>query len=197
MRRVLHFARLCPHHYCSLKLYPNRIPTHPLHTVPQTCLSRCVPARSGACPVTAPTASSVSPRGHTPAEGFAQGLRRSFILAAERDVFRLVTPALARGLSHAFRQASPSNQQRCCSDKHGQGQERDSKRHLHGSDSGLLEHLREQVPRATTVVGQGEAPCADVDEVLWSPVLAVFRGVDAVLSGGGRPRVSFVRRRAL
>jgi len=35
------------------------------------------------------------------------------------------------------------------------------------------------------------------EEVLWAPALAVFRAVDAVLSGGGRPRVSFVLRDAV
>lgn len=154
----------------------------------------CVSTRPSNAPSSAPTKSSSSPSRKNPAaEQFAQQLRYSFILAAERDVFRLVTPALARGLSQALRQPPPPDLQRYRPDKNGQGQDRDSRQHLYGADSSQLKHLREQVSRAS--LGQGVG-CAHENEMLWSPTMAVFRAVDAMLSGGGRPRISFVRRRA-
>lgn len=106
-------------------------------------------------------------------------------------MFRLVTPALARGLTHAFRQPPPPDLERCRPARHRQDQDRDSRRQLHGADSSQLKHLREQVSRASLSEGEGRA---HEDEILWSPILAVFRAVDAMLSGGGKPRISFVRR---
>lgn len=156
------------------------------------------------------------------AELFAQQLRTTSILAAETDVSLLVMPTLARELSQAS-QASQARVQKRLAD---QGQKIDTRQagvkqqvpHAveevtpartitrGGVQDAGFECLRERVRKRSVVAGK-RAGCGAVDdhkrneeeeeeEKLWAPALAVFRAVDAVLSGGGRSRISFVHRGA-
>lgn len=68
-----------------------------------------------------------------------------------------------------------------------------------------LECLRERVPKRSPAVlagkrvgiaDDGKREEGEEEQELWAPALAVFRAVDAVLSGGGRSRISFVHRGA-
>ncbi|CAM9586348.1 unnamed protein product [Ectocarpus sp. 12 AP-2014] len=146
--------------------------------------------------------------GHT-AELFARQLRNNSVLAAETDISRLVVPALARELSHACRrqrsaekppvipavevQQQQQQQQVGIEDAHDIFKTGRSER-----DGNNPESLREAVPKWRVPAGE-ERRCGLTsdetrDKARWAPVLAVFRAVDAVLSGGGRPRLSFVHR---
>lgn len=153
---------------------------------------------------------SDSARGYTAAL-FAQQLRTATVLAAETDVARLVIPALAGELSRARLQKCPLDQ---ASRKHAdnqvdvqqQGQQMSTKevaqahvtksrRDGHKVD---VECLRERTWKRPVPPGNGVGGgvCNNEkkeEEEWWAPPLAVFRAVDAVLSGGGRPRMSFVR----
>lgn len=110
---------------------------------------------------------------------------------------QFVLPTLERTLSHACRKARAvdlrSNPLKDEQDPVTPAPARKSER----GDLGVLEELRERV--AMPAVG---SRCCEEEgdregEALWAPALAVFRAVDAVLSGGGQPRVSFVRRRGV
>lgn len=134
------------------------------------------------------------------AELFARQLRTTSVLAAETDISRLVFPALARELSHACRRqrsaekapvipAMEVQQQQQAGMEGAQGRFRTGRGERHGIDA---------IPKWPVPAGE-ERRCGITSdktrvEALWAPVLAVFRAVDAVLSGGGRPRLSFVRR---
>lgn len=150
---------------------------------------------------------SDSARGHT-AELFAQELRTTSILAAETDVSRLVIPALARQLSHACLRKCPPDQassvpvdqmdvqQHCQQTAKAVAQSRVvSGQGAHNVDVECL--LRERVSNRPGHAGKGAGCDEKRDEALWAPALAVFRAVDAVLSGGGRPRMGFVHRSAV
>lgn len=148
---------------------------------------------------------SDSALGHT-AELFARQLRTTSVLAAETDISRIVFPALARELSHACRRqrsaekipvvpAMEVQQQQQAGIEDAQGRIKAGRAERHVIDT---ESLREAVPKRLVPAGE-ERRCGltsdeTKDEALWAPVLAVFRAVDAILSGGGRPRLSFVRR---
>lgn len=64
-----------------------------------------------------------------------------------------------------------------------------------------METLRERVQGQASWEGEGancrrnhEATSAEV--MVWAPKLAIFRAVDAVLGGEGRPRITFMRSEA-
>lgn len=143
--------------------------------------------------------------------GFAETLRATSILAAETDVSHMVAPPLARALTQALAltQASAKLNPRWAdhalsggrhvANRKPQTQGLRREESGHGSP-GLndLERLREKI--AEPRVGHGSVGLGggytvpDVSGDAWAPVLAVYRAVDAVLAGGGRPRISFVRR---
>lgn len=139
------------------------------------------------------------------AEHFGQQLRATCMFAAEADISRIVVPALARELSHGCRQKrSPDPAPR------------DPYEHIHRpllgktatttktprgymggvEDKGLRYELQRRPMSGSQLVSGGLDAAGKQEETLWAPGLAVFRAVDAVLSGGGRPRMSFVRRTA-
>lgn len=154
---------------------------------------------------------SDSARGHT-AERFAQQLRTTSILAAETNVSRLVIPTLARELSHvaqaSVQERPPDTATRFATNMKQVGVQQkcrtagDMARARISGRGGVLEAdvecLRKRV--ANRVAPARKTACFDVgdddkkEEELWAPALAVFRAVDAVLSGGGRSRISFVHR---
>lgn len=146
--------------------------------------------------------------GHT-AELFAQQLRTTAILAAETDVSRLVIPTLARELSQAaqasIQNSAPHFATKQVGAQHQVQQTVEEVPHARMTGRGGVldadvECLRERVPKRPASAGKrpsyGVGDDVKREEDLWAPVLAVFRAVDAVLSGGGRSRISFVHREA-
>ena len=116
---------------------------------------------------------------------FGQQLRTTAILAAETDLSRLVVPSLARALSAGSRKERPSNGgyfRAECSQT-----QKASRRTFREAHFQSLKRLPQN---------SDECHGANEDVVLWAPVLAVCRSVDAVVSGTGRPRMNFVRRRS-
>lgn len=162
---------------------------------------------------------SACERGHS-AELFAQQLRTTSILAAETDVSRLVIPTLARELSQASKASRVRVQTRSPNETPQVTQVGVQQRVPHGVEEvtharvtgrgGVLDAnvacLRERVPKRSAPAGNGngnrngKSASFDVDDAdkrqkeIWAPALAVLRAVDAVLSGGGRSRTSFVHR---
>lgn len=156
------------------------------------------------------------PRGHT-AGLFAQQLRNASILAAETDVARLVMPALARELAHARLPKSPFDQGHSHAPHHQldhlrqQDQQTQKNTRIaqarvvvagkHGHNDGV-DCFRERVSkrlgghnekREEEEETEDDKDDQEEELQLWAPALAVFRAVDAVLSDGGRPGMSFVR----
>lgn len=117
-------------------------------------------------------------------------------MAAEQDVSKMVAPPLARALSRARRLAAPSP-------KHPHlgymisphvSREDTNRRAPGAGGTGPLESLRERVVSVSPAHQRTVWVKRDIDaEVAWTPALAVYRAVDAVLGGGGRPRICFLR----
>lgn len=119
-------------------------------------------------------------RGRKDTEVFAEQLRNRAVLAAERDVSRIVLPLLERALSYSHLQKWPS--------------------HLNPNTSNIgqvqSERKAEEVAYWEGANGRRNHEATRAEGMVWAPKLAVFRAVDAVLGGEGRPRITFVRPKA-
>lgn len=114
----------------------------------------------------------------------------------------MVAPPLARALSRACRTASKSTTIHSQADSPASSCAKDCDAHGGTCDrskikSHPLERFREKVVSAShhDKGGSGTIECVGEADRVWAPALAVYRAVDAVLGGGGRPRISFVRRK--
>ena len=128
-------------------------------------------------------------------EVFAQQLRTAALLAAETDVSTIVLPVLARALLHARQRERPPHIK--TSTINSGLMRTPAEDRLGGMNWQNLGQVRQQVPERTAW-GKEDKGCHRENEgnaageVIWAPTLAVFRAVEAILCGGGRPRTTFV-----
>lgn len=109
----------------------------------------------------------------------------------------MIFPPLARALSRARCLAAPTP-------KHPHFdhmvlphiiREDSNRRAFSAGGTGPLESLGEGLVSESHAYKETVGENRDIDaEVVWTPALAVYRAVDAVLGGGGRPRISFLRK---